>query len=134
MIPVYSSDSPRAGAHRKRSERLEGKSCGFVAFPEEDDPELFGFLGGGAVPARSTYRFLRGTFAFNGKDQSESKALKSSDCRYNTSGGPDLSDAGTCAAAMPPHTRQIRRIKTQLALARPGMLGKNFSPERDGSK
>jgi len=75
-----------------------------VVFPEADAPELFGFLGAG-VPARSTYRFLRGIFAFNGKDQSESRVLSSSDCRYNASGGPDASDAGTCAAAILPDRR-----------------------------
>jgi hypothetical protein len=113
---------------------LDGKSCGFVVFPEADGPELLGFLGAGDVPARSTYRFLRGIFAFNGKDQSESRALNSSDCRYNTSAGPDFNDAGTCAVTIPPHRKQVRSTKTQLAFARPNILSRNFSPERDGSK
>jgi hypothetical protein len=133
MIPVYSSDSPSAGPHRNRFDRSDGKSCGFVVFPEADGAELFGFLDAREVPARSTYRFLRGIFAFNGKDQSESRALSSSDCRYNTSGGPDASDAGTCAAAIPPDSREAR-TKTQLAFARPDILSRNFSPERHGSK
>jgi hypothetical protein len=133
MIPVYSSDSPSAGTQRNRFERSDGKSCGFVVFPEADGPELFGFLGAGKVPARSTYRFLRGIFAFNGKDQSESRVLSSSDCRYNTSGGPDASDAGTCAAAIPPDRKEARTTKTQIAFARQGIL-RNFSPEHDGSK
>jgi hypothetical protein len=71
--------------------------------------------------------------AFNGKDQSESSALNSSDCRYNTSGGPDFSDAGTCAAAKPAQRKQVRSTKTQLAFARPSMASKKLSPERDGS-
>jgi hypothetical protein len=91
-------------------------------------------LDAGEVPARSTDRFLRGTFAINSKDQSESRALSSSDCRYNTSGGPDASDVGTCAAAIPADRREARRPKTQLAFARPDILSRNVSPERDGSK